>query len=384
MNYAVSTVTSFLFVAILWGGAATASQGRATSDVDVLRAVADAHDENRAKFPFGSIESRFLDGYAANVDEAASGKITDLHEAQCSYLFDGVYGLHVQKFSTASMTATTTWSSPGSSAGRLNSFRHLTNGKLTLVESITSMPDGEGEYTGSVINPGTASFYRGAVFPLSLGHPDANRMDMSYWIRAALAHSNGASLDSVDSEAVSDGKKVVRITIKLEKGKVSYWADLERGAIPIRTHVYDDDKVIYGEINGAIKHVAGHGWLPFEQTAVFAGTRVRRIIIDRASFDKPPSRSVFKLELAYPRSMGNLGANVAYINPQKIWDLDHLPSSPSEGVTPLVKRTTSSQHIAALPGEREPRPRYFTIGSIALAVLVGAFFAIRRVWRRGG
>ncbi len=57
-------------------------------DKAILHAVADAYDENKAKFAFGASEFAFDDGFSRSLEHARKGDFKESHKASGKYIFD--------------------------------------------------------------------------------------------------------------------------------------------------------------------------------------------------------------------------------------------------------------------------------------------------------
>ncbi len=82
-----------------------------------------------------------------------------------------------------------------------------------------------------------------------------------------------------------------------------------------------------------------------------------------------------------PTGIGDQAAGVGYNQPRKVWDLDHLPAAGSPGVIPLRQGPAAGGPMNQPPGERDPPPRYFTYGSVALAAILGIGVVLWKIRR---
>lgn len=364
-------------VLILLLPAIAAGQGSAVlSDRSaILRAVVDAHDENRAKFPFGSVRLEYWDGYAAGVDEAVKGNLKDAYSGSGEYLFNGTDALCSKLFPKEALAATTQSLGAGQLSSRLDSFRLLTNGKLTFTERIAYAGKG-GISLGHIITSGPNDFFKFVEFPLSLGFPEDQRQDLGYWARIVLNGRPKFGIAAIEERAMMDGVPTVRIALTLPNGVRTYWVDIERGAIPLR---------IEDEVNGGnhfywscgdIRHVDGRGWLPFTMTTLREGGRTRRLIIKEASFDSPPPAAAFRIELDQPTKVANTAEGRSYTERRHI-DLNDLPKPTSRESIPLGRGPVAGPP-SSFPDRRSPRPPYYTMAALAVVIAV-----VVVLWRRG-
>ena len=314
-SIAVLTVTLF----------ATQAPDNPGRDLALLQAVADAFDENLAKFPFGTAEFEFSDGFATSVEAAARAELKDGRWRRGNIVSMTKHTSSSKGVLARGLFATSSWSSPEQGSSRLDSERMMTNGKVTFTERIGCSPDGKQYIYGHIITPGTADFFRMADFPLQLGWPEESRDDLAHSIRMVLSGSAGTGVGTIQQDAKLDGVKVVQISLSFPNGMVQYSVDLERGAIPLHRHGIVTGGFTYDVAYGNIRLVKGHGWLPFEKTTFDKTGRTKRLVITSADFDTRPRQS-FQLETEQARSIANVAAGVSY-SPRKRWDLDNLPSA---------------------------------------------------------
>lgn len=342
----------------------------------LLRAVADAYEENRARFNFGSVEFEYWDGYARNLEAATRGDLNDAHRAEGSFAFDGPNALYSRRFSDEAMAATTVESGGGWRSSRLDSLRVLTNGMVTFTERVDFAGAGRGNAQGHVISPGVDDFFQFASVPLDLGRPQDRRQDLAAVIRMVLDGKAGFGVEAIEEGVDVEGVSTIRIALKLPNGMRTYWVDLERGSIPIRVQ---EDVAGGNQIDlhhGDIRYVEGRGWLPFAMTTFLKGGRVKRLVVERAAFASPPARETFRIELDRPTAVANVAEGRGY-TARTVYDLNNLPGPSSRESTPLGTAMLPGRDLS-LPGVREaPRPPYFTIGAIAIACAVAVI-----AWRR--
>jgi hypothetical protein len=348
-------------------------------DRDVLRAVADAYDENRAKFSTGNADFEYADGFSDSLADAENAELRDQYIAHGRYCFDANnHVLFEKRYPLEAMIAATNWSADDRASSRLDSQRLVTNGKLTFHEVITPSRDKKEYNYGHIIKPGTKNFFRLADFPLGLACPEESRVDLARHLRMILNGDSGAAVDSIDQDAVLDGVKVVRLSLRFPNGTVQYWVDLERGAIPLRRHDEIKGGSTYDVVHGDLKLIKGHGWLPFKKVVYLKGGRTKRLVVTSADFDVPPGRELFRIEIENERSIANLGEGVSYSR-RKVFDLDNLPASSGSNAKPLAKPNAKDSAGTPLPGELEPRPPYFTIIGVLVGLAIGSLFVAKRL-----
>ena len=347
-----------------------------THGKDILIAIADAYDENRASFGYGSTDFEYHDGYADQFDHARNGNLRDSYVANGTYVFNGQDGLYTKIFPTEAMTTTSAMQGSNRAYSRLDSYRILTNGKKTLTERIAYVPEISNVIKGYIIAAGPGDFFRYSEFPLDLGRPESLRDDLAQNIRMSLDVKAHVTVLAVEENIIIDKTKTVHIRLKLSNGDRSYWVDLERGAIPIRTL----DEVVGGDrierSNSKLTHFDGRGWLPTERTDYLKGGRVKRIVLKQTSFNQVPSRDAFKLTLDKPTSISDTAAG-RYYSARTVYDLNNLPA-PSSGESRPLGGAALSKTEFELPGEQEHKPRFYFTGAF---VLSGVFCLVILWWR---
>ncbi len=367
------------------------SQSLSGNDRAILGAIMGIAVENDAKFPHGLCRFRHQDGYTATLDDARAGRLDRLAEGTGSYLFEGNHGKYERVFPFNVLVANTTWVDANHLSSRLACCRVATNGKATIEENISAGRDGKTPVYGRGIYAGRNSFDSSLVFPIMLGCPVESRGDFIGGIRMMLAGSTQLKLVRLDPNAVREGRSLVQVIIARDKNLWEDWIDLERGGIAVYhkstnysgswTEVFQDD----------IRLVPGHGWLPYTHTSRFSDQgRTWRTIVEQAEFDKPLPPGAFKLTLSEPDFLPDPITGVAYPKPQKVWDLDNLPSvGPSRPMaTPRPKSKAEAGRPAAilppmlgeLTAPRYPMTTIFLVG----AGVVAFGGAIVGRMRRGG
>ena len=343
---------------------------------ELLRSIAGAYEENRAKFPHGIVRYETLDGFADSTSKAREGSLREVATAPCEYTFDGKHALGSRLFPAEDMAGTTTvvgnrsWS-------RLNSFRAVTNGALTLLEQVSSVPGPQRTCRGAVIVAGDSTCYRSIeLFPLDLGFSEGARHDLGGFLRMVLDKAEGTAIEAIDMDARLDDIRVAKLTLKGRNGTGTYWLDLERGAIPL---YWRDD--VGGALTECflddVRAVPGHGWLPFRATVCMSGGRVKHVALRDVDFDRKPARTAFRLGFPEPIPMANMASGRAY-KPRRVWDLDDLPAANSAAAQPIALPSPGAFQ-PDLPGEREaPGPPYSTYAAVAASILIVATALIYR------
>jgi hypothetical protein len=360
---------------------AVASSGE--TDVEMLRAVRTAYTANRNALAHGVIRFRFIvTDTTQRPDRRERGAAAGYYSGKGLYVYDGSNARYECLFPPEEEVAARTQVGDRSFSTPLNSFRALTDGKLTLWDQVGVAPGGKTAVHSAQIDPGTQQFYQYfnfTPFPLQLGNPRPQPLtQLDRAIDNALNPATGWKVSSVDDRATIGETTVLHLAFSVPRPMpdVSFWVDLERGAVPRQIRLADE---VAGETvkqYSDLRSVAGKAWLPFRQTGERGKTVTTELVIDEADFDAVPSRSLFRLEFPEPpRPMVNSATGQRYA-PQKVWDLSRLPSAS----TPIgVDMSRLPPAAPTMPGPREPKAWW-----PALAVVVGVvlFAATVGVWLR--
>ncbi len=334
-------MTQMMFTIMVSACLLSSSQddGRKTksNQADMLRAVADAYDENRNAFTFGTVEFDYTDGLAADIEAAKRGDLRDAHTASGVFHFDGKDAYYSRVFSLADLEATTIVLGERRSSCRLDPRRMLTNGKQTLTEvSALARVNANGIAYGRRLSAGSNDFFQFVEIPLDLGRPDFQRHDLARSIRAALDGKDGARVEGADDSTVLEGIKTVQVALALKYGKRTCWVDLDRGAVPLRIVDAVPGNPGIERHYGDLRKVEGRGWLPFSMTTFVNGGQVKRITIKNADFRQAPPRSAFRMEFDTPYMLVDMEAGLTYAK-LKVVDLNNLPDRSSPDVITFDK-----------------------------------------------
>jgi len=370
---------------------ASSPSGLSGNDRTILSAISGIAVENHAKFAHGSCRFRHQNGTTATSDDARAGRLDQPAEGTGSYVFQGDRGKYEHVYPFDVLAANTTWAGASHSASRLAYYRMATNGKAMIQEGVTADRDGKTPIYARGIYAGRGFYDSGMIFPMLLGSPVDIRGDFIGSIRMMLAGSTQLKLVRLDPNAVREGRPLVQIIIARDEEQWEDWIDLERGGISVYNKTTNYLKSWTEEFQDDIRLVPGHGWLPYTLTSRYSEKGVtNRIIIEQAEFDQPLPPGAFKLSLSEPALLSDPITNANYPKPQRVWDLDNLPSvnpnGPKATPRPMPKADAGppAAVLQPMPGELTP-PRYplTTIALVGAAVACGgAIFGWMR--RNGG
>jgi len=214
----------------------------------------------------------------------------------------------------------------------------------------------------------------------------------------------GVTLTGVDDSARLDGIDLVKLSFELPnpRTQVTFWVDLERGAIPVQTRVVEEAKdhgtlAVWEEHLGDLRRVAS-GWLPFRMTHVsgstsrregsggspsggaFSGLLVRETVVDKADFESRPAAAVFALEFPKEVSVIDSDRLLAY-GRRRVWTLrDFSPSAQAKARRISLKSPFPTQPPAMPLESRSWWPAGLAIVGLACVLSAGALLLYK--WRR--
>ena len=309
-------------------------------DNATLIAIRDLAASNTAKFQSGSLRMTFQDGKAANADAARRGDLTEVAVAESRYRYNSQgRAFYDLRFSLKSLQAATLQTSATSAAAMLISYQTVTNGEMTLYESI--YPAGSILRGATSATMGTNQFYTGLRLPLRLGFPPRERGDTEFLLGRVIDHRDGFFLKSMDLKAIRDGRIQPRFVTANPRGACEFQVDLEHGGVSSYSSWTLPSGYVAEGYNDKIEFVPGHGWLPFNITLRNnSSSRVKRIVVDGYDFDTPLDATAFDLTLlspgAWPHPLtGKLSPALTTYN------LDKLPASFTKAKTPLAVPSAS-------------------------------------------
>ncbi|RUL89123.1 hypothetical protein [Tautonia sociabilis] len=351
--------------------AIAAQHGETDTHREFLEAIRIAYESNLAKMPFATIEMIHVDGSAETLEDARAGRIDDPIEAKCTYRFHGDDRLYLRTFDLADMDRTSVELPANRTAIRVSSSRALTDGERTIVEYTSGSTS-----SGVGMHNGVGPFREASDIPLDLGLPEELRGGLGLSLRRVL--DDDGTKYWINEVVEDDGQGIARIEIGFPEGTVTYWVDLERGCIPIRS-LSDAKGSRVEDSFEDIRLVDGVAYYPFVSTTHFSG-KVQQNRVTAMDLTTPPPPDSFQLEFPRERSIINGDTDVTY-PARKVWRLASLPSADS----PAVTRFPSASSAAPPPqaGEREPGPSSKVLLAAAAAVLLAVATGLAWLRRRG-
>ena len=345
-------------------------------------------DANLAASDFGAIHFERIEGFATSSDAARRGEFADPAVGEGFYAFNDRWGTYRCIFPVSDVASRRVQLSKNSWVSRLSgSKRAITNGKISLFDSIGLGEDGKREIHTAQIEPGVST-YSSSVGLLFAPHlPVLLDGSLSDLLKKALTQGPDWSLDSIEDKMQLDGVETLLMTLRSHPtGRdltvKRYWVDPTMGAIPRKVETVAGEgstSVKFDVFNDDIRLVGGKLWLPHRMTMYSRrdGYTYHFKILS-TDFAQRPKPSEFVLEFPQPRKIVNAATMVTYA-PRKVWDLSDLPASGSKDAEPIVLQQPSVLP-PAMPEVRPQRSAWPVILMVvgALAILIAAAL----IWRR--
>jgi hypothetical protein len=368
---------------------AATSTASAESGTELANATAAAFEANRAKLTAWTIEFQFTTAMATSLDDAIAHHWSDPAVAQGFSAFDGTNGRFEMYYTLKDMVEKRVEIEPHHFQSHLRSERLLTDGEVTLTDSMTPYPAGIEMRHVVQIHPGTEWFRRGIHLPLELGKGELGRSaTLGYQVQ--LAQKEAGRSMQVQEGVMLRGMDLVEFAFTGPDDKATdyrYWFDLEHGAIPRQI------LAVYPNPEGGTSreftilddlHDVGNGaWFPYRQLTYDERTHlVHERIITKADFSIPRDPAAFQLTFDKPVKVSDTARHVLYPRGTS-WDLRRLPTPERSWGIPRVQGGPLSTNSLppvhevpppAMPGERAAQSKWWFIALIAFGViaLVGA------------
>jgi hypothetical protein len=315
-----------------------------------IRAIRTAFEDNRAAISAsGSIRFHSCDGVLAHapdiesVSKLLAGDWQRRSPSRGTYLFDGTSRLYEDLYTTEELVARRKMLSPTTWSSNIKALRLLADGETTLVDRIGVHADGKTVLHTPGLKAGVREFFRLAENrPLDLGDPDPPDYDMRRLLDGVIAGSSKMVVTEIDNDARLEGAEVVKLRVEDPSGdlRVTYWVDLQHGAIPIRYRVlrwipHASATVLLVFHNDDVRWV-GRGWLPFRSSTAqgtvnkggdLAPMFVREVVVEEADFSKRPSPESFALEFSQETGLADSDRRLGF-GVRRVWTLkDFSPAA---------------------------------------------------------
>ena len=148
------------------------------------------------------------------------------------YAFDGTNARYEIVAKPEDLAAATKKVGERRTISSLSSYRMLTDGNVTFMDLLTPEDGGKVLHHKATIFRDVVPFNRKFDFPLYIGNKAPQVFDL---FSALMEVKDGAaSLDQFETNSLLGEIKVSKFTIDYKNARVTYWVDLERGAIPLR------------------------------------------------------------------------------------------------------------------------------------------------------
>ena len=346
--------------------------GQPTSESQKLEFIRLSYKANKEAFAYGSFPFRYTRGSSKNLSDAQAGVFSRSVHAEGFYAFDGTNARFELIPNPEELAAATTRVGERGRSSYVSTFRMLTDGKVTLLDTLGPDQSRTALTHRAAIFPEAGIFYRRLDFPLYVGDKTLRGDDLFGDLTGL--QQGLASLLELDLDSRLGDRKVCKLSLSYKDGTLTYWIDLDRGSVPLQ---------IFNVANGGntritvtydnLQFVANRGWLPFRRVHVIDdGKVVDWIEIDQVDCKTKPGASVFQLEFPEPVGLVDQARKLAYSR-RKTWSLLDLPGPHSRGTKPAIP--VSFPPPPEMQGE-DDSPSRWKIG----LVLISAILLVSLVW----
>jgi hypothetical protein len=363
-------------ILLLLAGTIGLQSGESAQQLNFLRV---SYKANKDSFAFGTFRFEYTRGSCASPSDAESGVFSRSVTEHGLYVFDGKNARFDLIADPKDIAAATTPIGKDMSSSFAWSYRTLTDGKLTLIDTFALIKEDKTFVHRPQIYEGINYFYLDAFFqfPLWLGADGDRPYDLFHDL-TEIQEGRG-TLVELDLDSRLDGLRVCMLSYTYTGGKRTYWIDVNRGSVPLRiVNHYDEDNSDSIFTFSDLEHVAGAGWLPRRRLHVLDGGKVvDRIVVTEIDVHNKPPSSAFQLEFPDPVRLVNQPRGLVYKR-GKTWSLLKLPDPSSPGTEKIEKFLPSS--LDELPGEIEAGSPWPVIVPVVLVLFlgVGSVVVLRR------
>lgn len=262
---------------------------------------------------------------------------------------------------------------------RIMSFRHCTDGGRTLRDSGLQNRAGDKEMHKAEILEGSYWRSERVRCPLRLGYvgqAGSELLDAIDSLKSPRPASIPFRLEETHGSASLDGLQVAKLILSAEKVRITYWIDLARGAIPLRTSISFGPSSGMIEWNcGDIREVRPGAWFPYYEARIAHDVNgklgnVTAFVVNEANFkDRPDSRVLMTLAYPAPVVCYDLVKNLRYPK-RDSWQLDNLPGPTDSGVRALQLKPAPRTAAPTLAGARKPGANWWPLVFFLLGVLL--------------
>lgn len=342
-----------------------------------------SYKANKDAFAHGSFRFEYTRGLSSSLADAESEIFSKAVNEEGLFVFDGANARYDLITDPTDLLAATTRTDKRKGSSFIMSFRMLTDGKVTLRDSIDLNQKGTSLVHSPVILPGTTEFYKDGSFEFPLYIGDHSPRDYDLFSDLTAIRNGKASLVELDRDSRLDGLKVCRLTFSWKEGRRTYWIDLNRGSVPLRIlDHYNPNNLDVTFVFSDLAQVPNAGWLPRRRLHIIGpGSLVDRIVVTKIDIQSIPRPAEFQLDFPEAIALHDRARQLVYSR-RKTWSLLNLPGQSSPGTRRAIPRTYIPP--AELPGEVEPGPPWIIIVSSAAIVflILGSIVIVRRRKRR--
>ncbi|WP_165068723.1 hypothetical protein [Paludisphaera rhizosphaerae] len=318
-----------------------------------LEAVRDVYRSNLSGVTVADVSFRFSTGNALTLIDALAGKWTKRSNANGRLVFNESLKRFDRVSSLDDSNASRKWITDKSFKSDLPpSVRVVTDGNCTFLDKIEPSVDGSKFIHGVQIHAGIQPFNTYARIPLGLGGVGDRVMNLAADLDSALLENADTHFESIDRDAVLDGKPLIRITFNHNGGQREYWIDLQRGATPQQIVTRSTKHQAFTIIYDDFYNINNTTWYPFRELVFTEGGLARETIIERHSkFTGRLPENAFELDFPEPIAVMDQARMLKYA-PRVAWKLDSLPSASSRDAAPVFFQEPQVE-VPKMPSERE-------------------------------
>jgi hypothetical protein len=332
------------------------------SDTEYVRLL---YKSNKDSFQFGKFRFAYRRGSCASAAEAEAGVFSRFAEMEGFYAFDGTNARYEKVAKAVDLAAATKKISANKTSSILASFRMLTNGKVTFMDSLTADEITRAIRHKATISKDPVAFDRKLEFPLYLGNKAPHAYDLFHALTEVK--EGRASLDQFEIDSLLGERKVNKLTIDYKNAKVTYWIDLERGGIPLRIVQEPAGQGTKSLIvQERLQFVASAGWIPMRRLEVIGEKTFHEYVLTEIDIERKLDATVFRLDFSDPIGLVDQARQLRY-SPRSSWSLLDLPGPSSNGTKTVDLRPAFAADD--LPGESAPSTSWPIIAAAILGVL---------------
>ncbi len=237
---------------------------------------------NKESFVYGSFRFEFTRGLSTSLADAESEVFSKSFKEDGLFVFDGANALYQLTADPKVLAASTTQIDERTSSSLIMAFRVLTDGKVTLYDSIELNRARTTLLHSPRIVPGTTEFRRSGIFEFPLYIGDNSLRDYDLFSDLGAVEDGKASLDELDFDSRLNDRKACKLRFTYQEGKRTYFIDVNRGSVPLRIlDHFNPSNVDVAFIFSELAHLPNAGWLPRRRLHIIGQGRGALVQPDR-------------------------------------------------------------------------------------------------------